>query len=87
MEVCYIVIPNTKLAHEFSKRGIFHPGIESTDFTAITPTLANVMVYMLTAFRPPKKIHEFFWKFVKENTEEQPKYPLCFTHFQIADVN
>ncbi|MGR3179331.1 MAG: B12-binding domain-containing radical SAM protein [Candidatus Anammoxibacter sp.] len=71
------VIPNTELAHEFSKLDISHPGIDYTDYTSITPNFANVLVYMLAAFRPPKKIYEFLLKYVRESSKEQPKYPLA----------
>lgn len=77
------VIPNTELAHEFSKLGISHPGIDTSDYTSIRPTLANVMVHMLTVFRPPEKIFEFLLKHVKTCTEEQTKYPLTLHTFRL----
>jgi len=70
------VIPNTVLSNELSKLGVSHPGIESNDFTYITPTLANVMVHLLAVLRPPKKMYEFLLKYIKVSTKEQLKYPL-----------
>ena len=70
------IIPNTELAEEFSKLNISHPGIESTDITSTRPTFANVMVYMFTVFKPPRKVYQFLLKFVQDNTEDQRKFPL-----------
>lgn len=80
------VIPNTELAQEFSKLGILHPGIESTDFTSITPTISNVMIYMLTVFKPPIGVYNFLLKYVRESSRQQPKYPLALHFFRLISL-
>lgn len=77
------VIPNTRLAKAFEKLGISHPGIESSDLTSITPTLANVMVFMLAVFRPPRAVFEILLKRVKVGSEGQPKYPAVLHFFRL----
>ena len=70
-------IPNTELANEFMRRNVNIDDIK-TSYLIAAPTLANCMVYLLTVFRPPKKIFKYLLKYAKPFTEEQPYFPLLF---------
>jgi radical SAM superfamily enzyme YgiQ (UPF0313 family) len=70
-------IPNTELANELMKRKIDITDIK-TSYLIAAPTLANCMVYLLTVFKPPKKIFDYLLKHAKPFTEEQPHFPLLF---------
>jgi len=77
------IIPNTELAREFSKLGISHMGIDSEDYTSVAPNFANVMVFMLAVFRPPRWIYKFLSKYVKEYSKEQDKYHFTLHFFRL----
>lgn len=70
-------IPNTELANELLARSIHITDIK-TSYLSCAPTLANCMVYLVSTFRPPKRIYNYLLKYVKPFTEKQPHYPLIF---------
>lgn len=70
-------IPNTELANELMRRNVNIEDIK-TSYLIAAPTLSNCMVYLLTVFRPPKKIFDYLLEHAKPLTEEQPHFPLLF---------
>ena len=70
-------IPNTELANDLMRRGVDIEDIK-TSYLIAAPTLANCMVYLLTVFRPPKRIFNYLLKYAKPFTEEQLHFPLVF---------
>ena len=70
-------IPNTELANELMRRNVNIDNIK-TSYPIAAPTLATCIAYLLTVFRPPKKIFKYLLKYAKPFTEEQPYFPLLF---------
>jgi anaerobic magnesium-protoporphyrin IX monomethyl ester cyclase len=67
-------IPNTELAEALAKYGASVPEISSS-YTVITPTLANILIYMLAVVRPPRWFFDRMLVHVKGTGEEQEHYP------------
>lgn len=68
-------IPNTELAREFAERNVVIQDI-GEGYNSPRPTIANIMVYMLAVFTPPKIIYDYLLKYVKPFSEEQKLYPV-----------
>lgn len=64
------VIPNTELAHDFQKANVPQPGIDE-DYFGLTPTIANITIYLLAVYRPPRWIFDYLLKYAKPHTEKQ----------------
>ena len=68
------IIPNSRLAKQFA--GLDHnPGDVALDFFAHQPTFANVMVHLLTFWKPPEKIFAIALKYCKPFKTKQPQFP------------
>ena len=70
-------IPNTELANDLMQRGVDIKDIKISYLIAV-PTFANCMVYLLTVFRPPKRIFNYLLQHAKPFTEEQTLFPMVF---------
>ena len=79
------VLPNTDLAFQFQQLGIEHKDI-TDGYMVPTATLANVAVYMLAVFTPPRVIFDFFVKRAKPYTEDQSLYPWLMFIFRVLHL-
>jgi radical SAM superfamily enzyme YgiQ (UPF0313 family) len=68
------VIPNTELERAMKERGVDIEEISAT-FMSIPPRLNNLLLYVLTMWRPPEWLWKRLLKHVKASTEEQRLYP------------
>ncbi len=68
------VIPNTGLAEEMLKRGIDLEQIDSS-YLEIPPRMANLLLYLLAVWRPPRWLFDRLLKRVEASRSPQPLYP------------
>jgi radical SAM superfamily enzyme YgiQ (UPF0313 family) len=68
------VIPNTELERAMAEKGIDLDGISSS-YAVIPPRAANLILYVLQCWRPPRWLFDKMLKFVKPSGEEQKLYP------------
>ncbi|MBF0457113.1 MAG: radical SAM protein [Nitrospirae bacterium] len=76
------VIPNTELAREFERLNINVQDIKH-NFLNVKPTLANLLVYLLILFKPPKWMFRRLLGRVKPFHEKQCQYPVSMTILRI----
>ncbi|MDP7238493.1 MAG: hypothetical protein QGI34_17365, partial [Candidatus Latescibacteria bacterium] len=79
------VLPNTDLASQFQQLGIEHEDI-TDGYLIPTATLANIAVYMLAVFTPPRVVFDFFVTRAKPYTENQPLYPWLMSFFRVLHL-
>ena len=68
------VIPNTGLAKEMLKRGIDLEQIDAS-YLQIPPRMANILLYLLGTWCPPRWLFDQLLKRVEASTTPQPLYP------------
>jgi radical SAM superfamily enzyme YgiQ (UPF0313 family) len=68
------VIPNTGLAEEMLKRGIDLEQIDSS-YLEIPPRMANILMYLLATWRPPRWLFDRLLQRVEASGTAQPLYP------------
>ncbi|MDQ3980117.1 MAG: radical SAM protein, partial [Actinomycetota bacterium] len=76
------IIPNTELERAFTERGIELDGINSSYMT-IPPRWANILLYLLAVWRPPRKVWNLLLKRVKPSSEPQKMYPRLGTFLRL----
>lgn len=69
------VIPNTQLEKQMIEAGVDLAEIDS-NYSTIPPRMANIMLYIITLFRPPRWIWEKMLTRVDKSTAEQKMYPV-----------
>jgi radical SAM superfamily enzyme YgiQ (UPF0313 family) len=68
------VIPNTGLAESIKERGIDLDEIDDS-YLIVPPRVANLLLYLLVLWRPPRPIWERLLRRVRASSEPQPLYP------------
>lgn len=68
------VIPNTQLERDMIERGIDVEHISSS-FMVVPPRAANLVLYVLAVWRPPRWLFDRMLKRVKPSGEQQRMYP------------
>ncbi len=66
------ILPNSMMERQFEELGVKID--KYLDFAYHAPTVANIMVYILAIFRPPKWLFEYLLKHSKPFTEKQPQF-------------
>jgi anaerobic magnesium-protoporphyrin IX monomethyl ester cyclase len=69
------VIPNTQLAADMAARGVDLEAI-SQSYLVIPTRWANLMLYVLALWRPPRWLFDRMLRRVRSSSEEQRLYPL-----------
>jgi len=77
------VIPNTAMEQAMSDKGVDLEGISSS-FMIVPPRAANIMLYLISVWRPPRWIWDRLLKFVRASTEPQKMYPKLGTALRMA---
>jgi anaerobic magnesium-protoporphyrin IX monomethyl ester cyclase len=68
------VIPNTGLAESMKERGIDLDEIDDS-YLIVPPRVANLLLYLLVLWRPPRWLWERLLRRVRASSEPQPLYP------------
>ncbi len=68
------VIPNTQLEKQMLERGVDLDEIDA-NYSQIPPRMANLMLYLIVLFKPPRKMWEKMLAKVDASTVKQPMYP------------
>jgi len=68
------IIPNTELERAMAERGVDLDGISSS-YAVIPPRYANLLLYVLAVWRPPRWLFERLLKRVRASAEPQPLHP------------
>jgi radical SAM superfamily enzyme YgiQ (UPF0313 family) len=68
------VIPNTGLAEALKARGIDLDAIDDS-YLIVPPRVANLLLYLLVLWRPPRWVWERLLRRVRASSEPQPLYP------------
>jgi anaerobic magnesium-protoporphyrin IX monomethyl ester cyclase len=76
------VIPNTVLEKQMSEHGMDIEEINQ-NYTSLRPTWANVLLYVLMLWRPPRKWFDRLLKRVRAYSEPQPEYNLLIALVRI----
>jgi radical SAM superfamily enzyme YgiQ (UPF0313 family) len=69
------VIPNTVLEKQMEEHGFDLEQVNES-FHSLRPTWANVMLYLLMLWRPPRKLFERLLSRVRAYSEPQESYPI-----------
>ena len=70
------IFPKTKLWEYFSRNPQIDIRHNTTSYLRTQPTLANITLYLLAIFRPPKILFNWLLRHIHGNNETQPRYPL-----------
>lgn len=68
------IIPNTELERAMTERGVDLEGISSS-YMIIPPRAANLLLYVLAVWKPPRWLFDRMLRFVKPSAQEQKMYP------------
>ena len=68
------IIPNTELERAMTEAGVDLEGISSS-YMIIPPRAANLLLYVLAVWKPPRWLFDRMLRFVKPSAEEQKMYP------------
>ncbi|MGH9267649.1 MAG: B12-binding domain-containing radical SAM protein, partial [Acidimicrobiales bacterium] len=68
------VIPNTELEKAMRERGVDIEGIDAA-YMRIPPKAANLLLYLLAIWRPPRWVFDRLLRRVEASTTPQPLYP------------
>ena len=68
------VIPNTELAKQIVERGVDLDDI-SANYMSVPPRAANLVVYLLASWHPPRWLFDRLLRRVEASTTPQPMYP------------
>jgi len=77
------IIPNTELERMMSEKGVDVDGI-SSGYMIVPPRAGNLMLYLISVWRPPRWIWDRLLKFVKSSNEPQRMYPRLGTALRMA---
>jgi anaerobic magnesium-protoporphyrin IX monomethyl ester cyclase len=77
------VIPNTAMEQAMSDKGIDLEGISSS-FMVVPPRAANILLYLISVWRPPRWFFDRLLRTVRASSEEQKMYPRLGTALRIA---
>ena len=77
-------MPNTELVHQLEALDITIPTIEEKNYTLVTPTVANIMFFLIDIVRPPQKFFNYMLKYIQPYNKEQNLYPI--TLFLVRSV-
>jgi radical SAM superfamily enzyme YgiQ (UPF0313 family) len=69
------VIPNTELERTMKERGVDIEEI-SSNYVNIPPRWANLVLYLLVVWKPPRWLFDRLLRRVRASSEEQPLYPV-----------
>jgi len=69
------VIPNTTLEKQMLEHGFDVEQINE-NYTSLRPTWANVLLYVLMVWKPPRKLFDRWLEKVRAYNEPQPSYPV-----------
>lgn len=69
------VIPNTALEKQMKEHGVDLGGIDA-NYLTISPRWANVLLYLVALWRPPRRLWERWLRGVRASTEPQKTYPV-----------
>lgn len=68
------------IKHSVLERQLLEHNVNIEDITqnyvTASPTLANIMIYLLAVFKPPRRLFDYFLKYAKPYREEQTRFPL-----------
>ncbi|MDR3709841.1 MAG: radical SAM protein [Capsulimonadaceae bacterium] len=79
------VFPNTKLWQYFATHPAFgDPRNINTSYLDTRPTMGNVLLYLLGACKPPKRLFDWMLRRVKGYNEEQSIYPALHMIVKVA---
>lgn len=67
------IIPNTELERLFKEKGIALDTIDKY-YYVLAPTFANMLIYMLTFFKPPRRMFDWLLKRAQPIGTRQPTY-------------
>jgi radical SAM superfamily enzyme YgiQ (UPF0313 family) len=68
------VIPNTQLARDIAEQGIDMEEISST-YNEIRPSWTNILIYLLTFWRPPRWLFDRLLEHVEAPSQEERMHP------------
>ena len=77
------IIPNTDLERAMSERGVDLEGIDSS-FMAVPPRAANLLLYVLALWKPPRWLFDLMLRRVKSSAEPQRLYTRTGVALRIA---
>lgn len=77
------IIPNTDLERAMSERGVDLDGIDSS-FMSVPPRAANLLLYVLALWKPPRWLFDRLLRSVKPSSEPQPLYARTGVLLRIA---
>lgn len=77
------VIPNTVLEKQMQEEGLDLEQINAS-YHALRPTWANVLLYLLMLWRPPRRLFNRLLQRVRAFSEPQPSYPILMRLIRIA---
>lgn len=69
------LMPNTELANRLKEMNISHPTITEKSYTAVKPSLANILMFAIDIFKPPKRALEYLLRYAKPYQEKQREFP------------
>lgn len=69
------VIPNTDLERQLQDLGVDLEAIDA-NYSRVPSRWANVVLYLLAIWRPPRRVFDWLLKNVRASGEEQPSWPL-----------
>lgn len=70
------LMPNTELASRLTEMKITHPTISEKNYVEVKPSLANILMFVLDIFKPPRKIFEYLLRYAQPYPEKQPEFPM-----------
>ena len=69
-------IPNTELVKQMEDRSLNIADVSERNFFAITPTLSNILMFLLPVFRPPAWMYRYLRNRVKTIDDGAGLYPM-----------
>ena len=79
------VMPNTDLYDQFKALNISHDDIYNGYFH-IAPTLTNVLIFLLSFYKPPRKVFDWCLERSLPFKQEQPQYPILYLVFRFFSL-
>ncbi|HEX2833280.1 MAG TPA: radical SAM protein [Thermoanaerobaculia bacterium] len=76
------VIPNTVLEKQMQEEGLDLEQINAS-YHSLRPTWANILLYMLMLWRPPRRLFDLLLKRVRAFSEPQSSYPILIRLIRI----
>lgn len=79
-------IPNTELHKKLKAIDENLFGIENKDYFSVTPTMGNILIVMMSIFRPPLWLKTFMCARIKPLAEAPTLYPILFNLVLILKI-